>query len=810
MNDAHAALPDLHGESLARFLQRDVAPDARVEVGLQRVLRTLFPIVTADRSASIEFVDYALEAVIARDDEDASRLNGGTLAAQLKVTVRLIIWEENPDAPDERMIRDVKEQEIYFGSVPLLGRRGAFVVDGNDRAPLLRLSVAPGVRHVTAPDGSPGVAITPRRGAPITLWLDPQGALQGAWGDDATFSGERLCRAFGLEPDTGRGCDHERDAAELARALCDDDLGDDASAVQWFERAFHRGEVFDLSALGRSALNAALGLEVDCEQRALDPRDLKAIVAVLRADKLLEETPSRVYLRAAGDHCEDAAWEGVAATLAKARALVERALARDALDTLMPHDVINARPLMRAWRDLVEKSPFVADRDDTNPLAPVAQSYRVRLDDAARDALTGDPFAAYLSLDPRDATLADLAPDAAVSALGLLDAEIPAGDLHSLAARLAPGSAQAAVLCRARVLASPEALPEPMAIAAEVAERGGALVRAARPGSVLSVSDRRVWIHEDGSAAPACLTLCHQRVPREAGARSLRPRVVAGQRVEAGDVIAEGSAVVAGTLALGRGCRVTRAAELAPGTCRVSQTARAALRSLHVERVEVAARDTRYGVEEIMHAVPGVEAHALRHLDASGVAKLGAAVEAGDVLAGRVTPVGTVAATTYEESLTDASLRATTRATVVAVEALARLGRERSPRHAAIVEAMKGDVADELAELTAAREATGGDDAVDAERARLEELLWCLDRGTDLAPGVVSIVRFELRVERDLAPGDTLASLDGRCWEVSSDDAVRGDVEMPDAIDGETLYLLSLAPAAPAPSKKAARRARKR
>ena len=86
---------DLHRASVRRFLQAEVAPDRRADHGLQGVLRELFPATTADAVASLEFVDYQL--LTPRFDADACLRRGMTLAAPLKVTVRLLVWKGAAD-----------------------------------------------------------------------------------------------------------------------------------------------------------------------------------------------------------------------------------------------------------------------------------------------------------------------------------------------------------------------------------------------------------------------------------------------------------------------------------------------------------------------------------------------------------------------------------------------------------------------------------------------------------------------------------------------------------------------------------------
>lgn len=797
---------DLHRASLARFLQLSTAPDARVDEGLQRVFRTLFPVTVSDGLAALEFVDYELDAP--RYDEHECRRCGYSLAAAMKVTVRLILWDPptDPSDPYTRQIRDVKEQQVYFGELPLTSLLGSFVVDQSDRAALIQLTRAPGVRHDTSPDGSPAVVITPRHGLPLTLWLDRQGALQGSLGDDLSFPGDRLCRAYGFEPSNMKPCDDHHDAAELGRLLGPADTDD---PEQWFDRAFRRGMSFDLSTLGRRALTAALSNDVPPEQHALDTRDLMAIVEVLHADRLLDEHGASHHLRFAGDHLEDAAWKGITDTLAKVRANMVKAASRDSLETLMPHDLLNAKPFGRAWRELLTKSPLIVALDETNPLSRVAQAWRVRIDDDAIDAFSEMPLARWITRDPRDPSRGELAIDAPVDELGVIDDA--QGDTRTLAARLidAKGDATPEVLLRALPLEAPDALTACGEIAREIAAQSGALVLATRAATVTSVTDRDVWTRADGAAEPTRYSLAPLCAPRLKTPFSLRPKVAAGQRVEVGDVIAEGASVASGTLAPGRACTVARSRLLAPGTCHVSRQTAERFRAPRIERIDAEASDTRQGVQHFEATVPGVEAHALRHLDASGLAMLGAELEVGDVLAGRVTPVSWSAGPNEEiiEEVADSSVRSTVKGTVVSVEVFARKGRERSARHDAIVAAMAAGLDEDLdawKAFAAGLDEDAGAVCLDAAATQNSELRWRLDRGHDLPPGVVVYARFEVLVEKPLAPGDELASLDGERFTVTEieDEPTRADVVLAGKEEGDEIYLVRLATEAPTPAPK--------
>lgn len=766
------ARESLHQGSVAQFLQAATAPDARGDVGLQGVFRAFFPVTTLDGLASLEFIGYSLEPT--RYDEHACRRLRYSYAAPVKVTIRLVIWEQPGDS-STRQIRDVKEQEIYFGEVPLLTPRGTWLVDGVERAPLLRLARAPGAYHVTAPGNAPGVSITPRHGSPLTLWIDRGGALQVALDDTHSVPGAALLRAFGVDPSTLAACDPTYDAVCSER----------------FVRAYADGATFDLGHVGRANLQRALGHSDATMGRGLDSRDLRAVVEVLRAERLLDEPAHTHQLLAAGDHYEAHARVGLAATLDRTRRVIDRAVELDALETIMPHDVIHAKPLGRAWRAMIEKSLYAAPTHTRNPLAQVAQSFTVRVDD---DAADGGPFARWMTRDVDD--LAALSPDAPVNALGTLD-DAPAGaDPRSLAARVVGDGAAFAV--RAMPLEAPDVVPADDPWSRAVVARSGASAVAAHAGEVLHASDRRVWVGDDATGALTMHALRPRGTPQRETPFTPRPTVREGARVAAGDTLAEGICTRDGALALGRRCAAVRDASLAPGRCRVTTAAARALRSVQVVTVVDFVRDTKFGKEFLAQHAPGADVRALRHLDASGLAALDAEVDAGDALAGRVRP-------TEQGDVADCVL-APVAGTVVGVRVVERRGVERSPRHEALVAELVEDFDAEREEHARCLARVRGD-SVEVCRDELawrdNAARWALQRGHDMPPGVVETVAFDLRVSRDLAVGDVLTEPTGRCWIVDAiDDSGDITVTVPDELASGSVYAMVLGAALPPPPAK--------
>jgi DNA-directed RNA polymerase subunit beta len=135
-------LIDIQQRSYEEFLQRDIAPEGRADTGLQGVFKSVFPIKDFNETASLEFVSYTLGEP--KYDVDECHQRGMTFAAPLKVTIQLVIWDVDPES-GVRSIKNVKEQEVYFGEIPLMTRNGTFMINGTERVIVSQLHRSPGV-----------------------------------------------------------------------------------------------------------------------------------------------------------------------------------------------------------------------------------------------------------------------------------------------------------------------------------------------------------------------------------------------------------------------------------------------------------------------------------------------------------------------------------------------------------------------------------------------------------------------------------------------------------------------------------------
>src|ERR1700688_668883 len=135
-------LIEVQRSSYDHFLQMGVAAGDRANVGLQEVFKSVFPIRDFSERAKLEFVRYELETP--KYDVDECQQRGITFAAPLKVTLRLVVWDVDEDT-QSRSIRDIKEQDVYMGDMPLMTKNGTFIINGTERVIVSQMHRSPGV-----------------------------------------------------------------------------------------------------------------------------------------------------------------------------------------------------------------------------------------------------------------------------------------------------------------------------------------------------------------------------------------------------------------------------------------------------------------------------------------------------------------------------------------------------------------------------------------------------------------------------------------------------------------------------------------
>ncbi len=170
-------LIDIQKSSYDKFLQTSVPPNTRQEVGLQAVFRSVFPIKDFNGTSELVFVSYNLEKP--KYDVDECRQRGMTFAAPIKVTTQLMIYDTRDGG--DRIVRDIKEQEVYFGEIPLMTETGTFIINGTERVVVSQLHRSPGVffDHDKGKTHSSGkllysARVIPYRGSWLDFEFDPK------------------------------------------------------------------------------------------------------------------------------------------------------------------------------------------------------------------------------------------------------------------------------------------------------------------------------------------------------------------------------------------------------------------------------------------------------------------------------------------------------------------------------------------------------------------------------------------------------------------------------------------------------------
>ncbi|OGA42511.1 MAG: DNA-directed RNA polymerase subunit beta [Betaproteobacteria bacterium RIFCSPLOWO2_12_FULL_62_13] len=166
-------------ESYAGFLQEDVLPENRKNEGLQAAFKSIFPIESHSRNARLEFVSYALGEP--PFDVKECQQRGLTYAAPLRAKVRLTIMDKEASKPT---VKEVKEQEVYMGEIPLMTMTGSFVINGTERVIVSQLHRSPGVffEHDRGKTHSSGkllfsARVIPYRGSWLDFEYDPKDYL---------------------------------------------------------------------------------------------------------------------------------------------------------------------------------------------------------------------------------------------------------------------------------------------------------------------------------------------------------------------------------------------------------------------------------------------------------------------------------------------------------------------------------------------------------------------------------------------------------------------------------------------------------
>ncbi len=704
------------------------------------------------------------------------------------------------------------------------------------------------------------------------------------------------------------------------------------TAEAMFQSLFFDSERYDLSAVGRVKMNARLGFETDDQLRVLRKHDILAILKILHELKDgrgeiddIDHLGNR-RVRSVGELLENQYRVGL---LRMERAIKER-MSSVEIDSVMPHDLINAKPAAAAVREFFGSSQLSQFMDQTNPLSEV--THKRRLSALGPGGLTRERagfevrdvhpthYGRICPIEtpegPNIGLINSLATYARVNQYGFIESpyrkvvkgkvsdevvylsameegkytiaqanaqvdkngklvedliscragadyimarseeiefiDVSPKQLVSVAAALIPflenDDANRALMGsnmqrQAVPLLQSEAPLVGTGMEGTVARDSGVTIVARRGGVVDQVDATRIVVRvtEDtasGEPGVDIYNLLKFQRSNQNTSITQKPLVKVGDVVQRGDIIGDGPSTNLGELALGRnvlgafmpwnGYNFEDSILICERIVRDD-----VFTSIHIEEFDVMARDTKLGQEEITRDIPNVGEDALRNLDEAGICYIGAEVQAGDILVGKVTPKGESPMTPEEKLLRaifgekasdvrDTSLRVPpgVTGTVVEVRVFSRRGVDKDERALAIekaeIERLAKDRDDEKAILERSfygrlkdlllnhtgvkgpkgfkegtkitekvlSEYTPGqwrqiavknderqkdiealikqfDESIKTLEARFEDKVEKLQRGDELAPGVMKMVKVFIAAKRKLQPGDKMAGRHG-------------------------------------------------
>jgi DNA-directed RNA polymerase subunit beta len=722
------------------------------------------------------------------------------------------------------------------------------------------------------------------------------------------------------------------------------------AAEAMFNSLFFDSERYDLSSVGRVKMNMRLELDVSDEIRVLRKEDVLEVLKILvglkdgRGEIDDIDNLGNRRVRSVGELLENQYRVGL---LRMERAIKERMGSVD-IDTVMPHDLINAKPAAAAVREFFGSSQLSQFMDQTNPLSEITHKRRLSalgpggltreragfevrdvhpthygricpietpegpniglinsLATHARvnkygfiespyrrvkDGKTTEEVVYISAMEEAKYTIAqanielnngeiveDLVPGRINGESQLLiKADVDMMDVSpkqvvSVAAALIPflenDDANRALMGanmqrQAVPLVRSDAPLVGTGMEAVVAVDSGAVVVARRDGVVEQIDGTRIVVRatseaDAGRSGVDIYRLSKFQRSNQSTCINQRPIVRVGDVVKVGDVIADGPSTDLGELALGRNALVAfmpwNGYNFEDSILISERIVRDdVFTSIHIEEFEVMARDTKLGPEEITRDIPNVGEEALRNLDEAGIVAIGAEIQPGDILVGKVTPKGESPMTPEEKLLRaifgekasdvrDTSLRLPpgVAGTVVEVRVFNRHGVDKDERALSIereeIERLGKDRDDELAILErnvygrlkpmlVGKTATSGpkgfgrgevteeklaelsrglwwqvalddekvmgeleamkkqfEDARKALDRRFEDKVEKLQRGDELPPGVMKMVKVFVAVKRKLQPGDKMAGRHGNKGVISK---ILPIEDMPHLADG--------------------------
>ncbi len=382
-------LLDIQTESYKEFLQIDVLDKDRKRQGLQEVFEDIFPIESADRSVRLEFVSYNLGKP--KYDIAESKKRSVSYASPLKVKFRL-------STP-----QDTKEQDAYFGELPLMTRTGSFVINGDERVVVSQLHRSPGVSfeeedHPTGKKIFYG-RIIPYRGAWLEFKYDLTETIVAYVDRRKNFSATQILRILGFSTDEQIIGAFSKDYPEIRNTLKKDVTKNKEEAYLDFYRKMRPTEPvtkdgaeslffklffdparYDLERSGRFILNRKLDMDVSLDNRVLDSA---AVIKVIEYLIKLHEGVGRIddidhlgnrRIKTVGELVQNQIRIGMSRV---ERSIRERLSVLSDLENLSIHTLINSKLFFTQIHDFFSRSQLSQFMDQVNPLAEMTHKRRL-------------------------------------------------------------------------------------------------------------------------------------------------------------------------------------------------------------------------------------------------------------------------------------------------------------------------------------------------------------------------------------------------------------------------------------------------
>ncbi|MCX7927869.1 MAG: DNA-directed RNA polymerase subunit beta [Candidatus Omnitrophica bacterium] len=376
-------------ESYKEFLQMDVPEDKRKRQGLQEVFEEIFPIESQDRTIRLEFISYTIGKP--KYDVAESKRRSVSYAAPLKVKFRLI-------TP-----KDIKEQDAYFGELPLMTETGSFIINGDERVVVSQLHRSPGVcfeeeQHPTGKKIYYG-RIIPYRGAWLEFKYDLNETILAYVDRRKSFPATQILRILGYSEDEQIIKAFNKDYPQIHNTLKKDTTKnkDEAyldffrkmrptepvtreGAELLFYRLFFDPARYDLERAGRFILNRKLGMNVDIENRVLDSETVLRVIEYLiqlhegigKIDDIDHLGNRRV--KTVGELVQNQIRIGMARV---ERSIRERLSVLSNEETLTIHSLINSKLFFTQIHDFFARSQLSQFMDQVNPLAEMTHKRRL-------------------------------------------------------------------------------------------------------------------------------------------------------------------------------------------------------------------------------------------------------------------------------------------------------------------------------------------------------------------------------------------------------------------------------------------------